>query len=175
MFIPFLFELRSRGVPVGVQEAIALARALEQGLHESSLDGFYHVARALLVHREAHLDAFDEAFLSHFRGVQVRSIEIHDELLQWLRDAAARHDLTPEEVALLQDMDPEELFKQFQERLEQQKERHDGGSHWIGTGVRHRSGMADRRGRASAWAARGGTAARSRWRRHGCSSPIAAT
>jgi uncharacterized protein len=134
MFIPFLFELRSRGVPVGVQEAIALARALEQGLHESSLDGFYHVARALLVHREAHLDAFDEAFLSHFRGVQVRSIEIHDELLQWLRDAAARHDLTPEEAALLQDMDPEELFKQFQERLEQQKERHDGGSHWIGTG-----------------------------------------
>ena len=134
MIIPFLFELRGRGVPVGVQEAIALAKALEHGLHESSLDGFYRVARALLVHREAHLDAFDEAFLSHFRGVQIRSIEIHDELLEWLREAAARSDLSPQEAALLQDIDPDELFEQFQQRLRDQKERHDGGSHWIGTG-----------------------------------------
>lgn len=134
MFIPFLYELRSRGIPVGIQEAIALARALERGLHDSSLDGFYHVSRALLVHRESHLDAFDEAFLAHFRGVQVRSIELHDELLQWLRDAARRQDLTPEERALLQDLDAEELFEQFQQRLREQKERHDGGNRWIGTG-----------------------------------------
>ena len=45
-FVPFLFELRSRKVKVGTQEAMSLARALSIGLHESSLDGFYHVARA---------------------------------------------------------------------------------------------------------------------------------
>ncbi len=65
MFVDFLYELRRRKVPVGTQEAVALARALERGLHESSLDGFYHVARALLIHSEAHLDAFDQAFLAH--------------------------------------------------------------------------------------------------------------
>ena len=62
MIVPFIYELRAREVPVGTQEAVALAQALAQGLHQCSLDGFYHVARALLVHSEAHLDAFDQAF-----------------------------------------------------------------------------------------------------------------
>ena len=31
MFIPFLYELRRRGVPVGLQEAVALAEALTSG------------------------------------------------------------------------------------------------------------------------------------------------
>ena len=48
---------------------IALARALREGLHGTSLDGFYHVARALLVHSEAHLDAFDEATQTWDMGV----------------------------------------------------------------------------------------------------------
>ena len=52
VFVPFLFELRARKIKVGAQEAMSLARALSMGLHESSLDGFYHVARALCVHRE---------------------------------------------------------------------------------------------------------------------------
>ena len=50
MIVPFVYELRQRGVPVGVQEALALASALEHGLHDSSLDGFYFVARSVLVH-----------------------------------------------------------------------------------------------------------------------------
>ena len=49
MFVEFLYELRKRKVKVGAHEAVSLARALGAGLHESSLDGFYHVARALLV------------------------------------------------------------------------------------------------------------------------------
>jgi hypothetical protein len=134
MFLPFLIELRKRGIPVGMQEAIALAGALQAGLHECSLDGFYHVAKSLLVHREAHLDAFDEAFLAHFRGVYAASIEIHEDLLSWLREAAQRQTLTPEQAALLQDLNPDELFEQLQQRLRDQKERHDGGNHWIGTG-----------------------------------------
>ena len=48
MFIPFLYALRERKVPVGTQEAVALAKALSLGLHEDSLDGFYYTARALL-------------------------------------------------------------------------------------------------------------------------------
>ena len=60
-FVPFLFELRAQKVKVGTQEAMALARALTLGLHDSSLDGFYHVARALCVHREGDLDSFDQA------------------------------------------------------------------------------------------------------------------
>jgi uncharacterized protein with von Willebrand factor type A (vWA) domain len=134
MFVPFLFELRSRKVKVGAQEAMALARALAAGLHESSLDGFYHVARALCVHREGDLDAFDQAFSAHFRGVELASAKMIDELEQWLKDPKMRRELTDEERALLQSLDMDELRKLFEQRLREQKERHDGGNRWIGTG-----------------------------------------
>ncbi len=134
MFVPFLFELRRRAVKVGLQEATALARALVMGLHDSSLDGFYHVARALCVHTEADLDAFDDAFLAHFRGVQGGSLELAKELDDWLRDPRARKELTPEELALLEALDPQALRRLFEERMREQKERHDGGNRWIGTG-----------------------------------------
>ncbi|WP_225408222.1 vWA domain-containing protein [Stigmatella hybrida] len=134
MFLPFLYELRRRGVPVGTQEALALAGALKAGLHDSSLDGFYHVARALLVHSEAHLDAFDQAFLAHFQGVESAGLELTRELLDWLKDARERRELSPEEQALLNSLDAAALEKLFQERLQEQRERHDGGNRWIGTG-----------------------------------------
>ena len=134
MFIPFLYELRSRRVPVGTQEAVALARALEAGLHASSLDGFYNVARALLVHSEAHLDSFDLAFSKHFQGLEESGAAIHEELLEWLKEAKGRPTLTDEEKALLESFDRETLEKLFADRLREQKERHDGGNKWIGTG-----------------------------------------
>jgi uncharacterized protein with von Willebrand factor type A (vWA) domain len=52
MFVDFLYELRETQGAVGAQEAVALAGRSTLGLHESSLDGFYEVARALLVHDE---------------------------------------------------------------------------------------------------------------------------
>jgi uncharacterized protein with von Willebrand factor type A (vWA) domain len=134
VFVPFLFELRKRKVKVGLQEAMALSRALVMGLHDSSLDGFYHVARALCVHSEADLDAFDEAFLSCFKGIEGKSLELVKELEDWLRDPKMRPDLSPEELAMLQHLDHEELRKLLEERLREQKERHDGGNRWIGTG-----------------------------------------
>ena len=79
-----MYELRGRGVPVGTQEVLALAQALDAGLHESSLDGFYNVARSVMIHSEAHLDSFDEAFLSFFKGIEVESKKLKDELWEWL-------------------------------------------------------------------------------------------
>lgn len=134
MFLPFFYELRRRGLKVGAQEALALAGALRAGLHDSHLDGFYHVARALLVHSETQLDAFDQAFLAHFQGVETASLELTQELLNWLEEARERPDLSPEEVALLEQLDPEEIRRLFEERLKEQKERHDGGNRWVGTG-----------------------------------------
>ncbi len=135
MFVPFLYELRAARVPVGTQEAVALAEALARGLHDASLDGFYDVARALLVHSERHLDAFDTAFLKHFKGVEAKAQQIHAELLEWLKEARRRRaELSPEELALLEALDRESLEKLFEERLREQKERHDGGNRWIGTG-----------------------------------------
>ena len=134
ILVPFLYELRAKKLKVGPPEALAMARALARGLHESSLDGFYHVARALCVHREADLDAFDQAFSSHFKGVTLEAIAIADELSQWLSDPMARRELSPEERALLESLDVDELRRMLEERLREQTERHDGGNNWIGTG-----------------------------------------
>jgi hypothetical protein len=134
MFVDFLYALRRRKIPVGTQEAVALAEALSRGLHGSCLDGFYQVARALLIHSEAHLDEFDLAFAEHFRGVQVDALRIADELLEWLKDPVRMRALTDEQRAALQALEPEELRRQFAQRLREQRERHDGGDQWIGTG-----------------------------------------
>lgn len=134
MFLDFLYELRARKVPVGTQEAVALGHALEKGLHDASLEGFYHVARALCVHSEAHLDDFDLAFAKTFRGVHVEAKKIAEELSAWLRDPKQLRELSEEEKAMIEALDLEEVLRQFEERLREQKERHDGGNRWIGTG-----------------------------------------
>ena len=135
MFVPFLYDLRRLKVPVGAQEAIQLAAALEAGLHDSSLEGFYHVARAILVHSEAHYDAFDQAFAHAFKGAELQAKELRSEILEWLEEAIERPtELTEEERAMLEQYDLETLKRMFEERLEEQKERHDGGNKWIGTG-----------------------------------------
>jgi len=135
MFVPFLYELRKRGVPVGPTEALSLAKALQKGLHDSSLDGFYDVSRALLVHSERHLDDFDLVFASYFRGLDVEVKKLKDELFDWLKDAReSDRQLTDEEKAFLEGLDPEEIQRMFEERLAEQKERHDGGNKWVGTG-----------------------------------------
>ncbi len=129
MFVGFLYELRRRKVPVGAQEAVALARALEAGLHDSSLDGFYEVARALLVHSEAHLDAFDQAFLAHYRGVQDQGDALLAELLGWLEEAEAKDlsERTPEEEAALLALGPEALQELLAARMRQQQRRRQQG------------------------------------------------
>jgi len=123
MFVGFLYELRRRKVPVGTQEAVALAEALEAGLHDSSLDGFYDVARSLLVHSEAHLDAFDQAFLAHFKGIEDKGDKLLLELVGWLEEAAGRspEERSAEEEAALEALGPEALKQLFEARMRQRQ------------------------------------------------------
>jgi uncharacterized protein len=134
MFVLLLLELRKRDVKVGLQEAMALAQALSLGLHDSSLSGFYHVARALCVHSETDLDAFDQAFSVCFGDVDNTSLDLVKDIEEWLRDPRTRRTLSPEQLDLLEHLNLGDLRRLFEERMREQKERHDGGAHWIGTG-----------------------------------------
>ena len=133
MLLDLFFELRKRQVPVSTHEWMALMQALALGLHESSLDGLYHLARAVLVKDLAHFDAFDAAFLTVFKGVQASALQLTQELLDWLSDPKNAKALSEEQKQLAQALGLEELRKLFEERLKEQKERHDGGNKWIGT------------------------------------------
>jgi uncharacterized protein len=133
MFVPFLYHLRAHGLTVTTTEWMALMQALSLGHARSSVDGLYHLGRALLVHRESDFDRYDLAFASFFDGVDA-AFDLVDEVLEWLRNPVTPASLTEEQRAALEAWDLERLRKEFEERLREQNERHDGGSHWVGTG-----------------------------------------
>jgi uncharacterized protein with von Willebrand factor type A (vWA) domain len=136
MFQEFFYELRKQGISVSTHEWLTLMQALGKGLHQSSLDGFYTLARSVCVKDVSEYDAFDLAFATTFRDAYAQSLNISEELLDWLNNPKAFPGLTEEERRMLQELDLEELRRQFAERLKEQKERHDGGNRWIGTGGR---------------------------------------
>ncbi|MCP4447425.1 MAG: VWA domain-containing protein [Myxococcales bacterium] len=134
MLIDFLFELRRQRVNVSSHEWMGLMEAMGKGLHNSSLDGFYRLARCICVKDISDFDAFDQAFLSYFKHVYVDVAAVTDDLLDWLRDPNKFDGLSEEERKMLQSLGLEELKRMFEERLKEQDERHDGGGKWIGTG-----------------------------------------
>lgn len=133
MLEPFFFLLRAKGVPVSLNEWIALAKALDMGLGKSSLTGFYHLGRSVLVKSEAHFDKYDSAFLEYFKGLQYAG-EIPDELMDWLNhseDADTEYDMSRAEW--LQHLSLDDMEKMLAERIDEQTEEHNGGNRWVGT------------------------------------------
>ncbi|MBJ96308.1 MAG: VWA containing CoxE family protein [Rickettsiales bacterium] len=131
MFIDFLFSLRRHGVPVATQQWLALHRALQDGLIADA-EELYGLGRAILVPSEARFDSYDLAFLETFR--ELEAADLKQAIADWLENPLPLPDLSPEAFERLTGMSLEELQRRFEEILEQQKERHDGGSRWVGTG-----------------------------------------
>jgi uncharacterized protein with von Willebrand factor type A (vWA) domain len=134
VLIDFLYELRAKGVKVSTHEWLALMEGLAKGLHDSSLDGFYRLCRTICVKDIALYDAYDEAFLSYFKDVHRASLLATEEMLAWLNDPKRLDSLSEEQRQALQSLDLDKLRELFEQRLREQKERHDGGNRWIGTG-----------------------------------------
>ncbi len=130
MFTTLLYTLRAQGVGAGLNEWLTFLGGLQQGL-ATDVDELYRFGRSILVHTEAHYDAWDVAFAAFTQGLDVRSdlrAALEEYLLDPLAYDAARGigDRTFEDLA--------ELMRAFEEILEQQSERHRGGSRWVGTG-----------------------------------------
>ena len=134
MFITFLTNLRGAGVPVSLREYLTLMEALEADLAEKQVEDFYYLARALLVKNEANLDKFDRVFGETFKGLELgEAIEAESIPEEWLRKLAEKH-LSEEEKAQIEALGGfEKLMETLRERLREQKDRHQGGSKWIGT------------------------------------------
>jgi uncharacterized protein with von Willebrand factor type A (vWA) domain len=134
MFLTFFVNLRQARVPVTPREYLDLMRALEHDLAAKSVDEFYHLARALLVKDERNLDKFDVVFAATFKGVLTVSAAVEAKELpaEWLRRLAERY-LSPEERAEIEKLGFEKLMESLRRRLAEQRERHQGGSKWIGT------------------------------------------
>ncbi len=134
IFLPFFYRLRGHGLRVTPQQWLTLIEALARGLHGSSLVGFYSLARGILVKDESELDDFDLCFRTHFEGVEEAAALIDKEVWDWLAAPAAPHPLDPDLRRFLDAVDIDALRAEFERRLKEQTERHDGGDHFIGTG-----------------------------------------
>ena len=134
MFASFFYLLRSRGLDVSLNEWITLLEGMERGLHGSSLTGFYHLCRCILVKSEAEYDRFDQAFLEFFKDVPFKG-ELPDELMDWLNHPSQDLRRTLEELRErgVPEETLEELLQQLEERLKEQTEEHNGGNYWVGT------------------------------------------
>jgi len=135
MFLDLFYGLRDEGVPVAIQEWQTFLRALEEGLHSSSLLGFYHLGRSCLIKSETYFDHYDRVFARVFKGIEgAAGDEVVQKVLDWLRDPKNFPNLTPGQLAQLERLGSDELMQRFLETLEKQTGRHDGGDKWVGTG-----------------------------------------
>ena len=134
MFTDFFYTLKDKKVPVSITEWMTLMEALSRG-YIGDLEDFYYLARAILVKNEGLFDHYDAAFQQYFKGIETPD-EISEQILEWLKDPINQMVLTDEEKAMFDNMDFDELIKEFEKRMKEQTEQHDGGSHWIGRGGR---------------------------------------
>lgn len=137
MFLPFFETLRRTGVPVSLREYLAFLEGMAAGLATYDAEGFYYLARTVMVKDERHLDRFDRAFAESFKGLEdipaQEVLEAVDLPADWLARMAEKH-LTAEEKAAIEALGGfEALMETLKKRLEEQKGRHQGGSKWIGT------------------------------------------
>ena len=134
MFPSFLEQLRAAGLPVSITEYLTLMGAMKAGVAEYSIEDFYFLSRAALVKDERHLDRFDRVFGAVFKGVEQAAGDPKREIPEeWLRKLAERM-FSAEEMEKVKALGGfDKLMETLRQRLEEQKERHQGGSKWIGT------------------------------------------
>ena len=135
MLLQFFTALREARVPVSLREYLILLGALERDLADKRVEEFYFLARTALVKDEAHLDRFDRVFGSVFKGLETVGEAVAPTAIpeEWLRKIAEKY-LTDAEKAEMKALGWDKLFETLKQRLAEQKERHQGGSKWIGTG-----------------------------------------
>lgn len=135
MFLDFFLLLKNQKVPVTLKEYLDLLRALEEEVVSYNIDDFYFMCRTILVKHEKDLDKFDMLFGAYFKGIeQIKTEDVLNIPEEWLKKNGERL-MSPEEMERIKQLgDLDEIMDRIKELMKEQKERHQGGNKWIGTG-----------------------------------------
>ncbi|HME54274.1 MAG TPA: VWA containing CoxE family protein [Candidatus Lokiarchaeia archaeon] len=133
MFEDFFYLLRDVGIPVSFTEWMTLQDALDKNLDNQSLLAFYYMARSILVKDIKYYDQYDQAFAFYFKDKTLPD-KVRQQLLDWLKNPANRRGLMQRFPDFFEGIDLDKLREDFEKLMREQKERHDGGNRWIGTG-----------------------------------------
>ena len=134
MFQRFFTELRHAKVPVSLKEYLVLLEALEKDVIPPLVDDFYYLSRATLVKDERTSTASTRcSATSQGRGVHAGGHRRDDPRgVAAGADREISHREEKQQIEALGGWD--KLMETLQKRLEEQKERHEGGNKWIGSG-----------------------------------------
>ena len=136
MLIDFFLKCKSAGLPVSTKEFLMLLEAMQADVISPSIDEFYYLSRASLIKDETKYDKYDKVFGEYFKGIESLHELAKEIPLEWLIKKNELQ-LTPEEKALVEKLGGwDKLMETLKKRLEEQKERHEGGNKWIGTAGR---------------------------------------
>jgi uncharacterized protein with von Willebrand factor type A (vWA) domain len=136
VFINLIDGLRKAGLPVSITEYLALVEAVNAGVSKYNVKEFYYLARSALVKDERNIDRFDRVFGVVFKGLEgdagLKGVDV-DVPEAWLKQLSQLM-LSEEDKAKIEALGGwEKLMDTLRGRLAEQKNRHSGGSKWIGT------------------------------------------
>ena len=134
MLVEFFYELRNAGLKPSVTEYLTLMAALAARVGGESIENFYYLSRATLIKDESLFDRFDQVFGRYFDGIQAATADLTTAIPDAWLEKLRQLDLSEEQKRQIEAMGGwDTLMETLKKRLEEQGERHQGGSKWIGT------------------------------------------
>jgi uncharacterized protein with von Willebrand factor type A (vWA) domain len=134
VFFNFVDELRAAGIKASFKEHLTLLEALDKNVIEQTPEAFYYLSRATFVKDEGLLDRFDQVFQRVFKGILTdygqQPVDIPED---WLKKLAERY-FSAEEMEKVKALGSwDEIMETLKKRLQEQQQRHQKGSKWVGT------------------------------------------
>lgn len=135
MLTNFFFHLRNNNLKVNIREHLTLLEALDKEVVAYNVEDFYFLSRAIYVKHEQNLDLFDKLFGQFFGDLENIPVEkLLDIDGNWLINKLLSELSDEEKEAIKAAGGLDELLERLKKTIEEQKERHEGGSKWVGTG-----------------------------------------
>ncbi|UTA70308.1 VWA domain-containing protein [Emticicia sp. 21SJ11W-3] len=136
MLLDFFYHLKANHLPVSLREHLTLLEALNKEVIAYNVEDFYFLSRAIFVKHEQNLDLYDKLFGEFFGDLE--SVPVESLLANMNEDWLKTHLLKELSEADKQGIEAmgglEQLLERLRDLLNEQKERHEGGSKWVGTG-----------------------------------------
>lgn len=132
MFGDYLYLLRSHGLKVSLTEWMTLMDALKRGMCRN-LNDFYYISRMILLKSESEYDKYDTVFLEYFHNIAEQQSEPSEQMREWLKppEMPKLDHLQAQGKLRSKKMDVEKAIKDYKNRIEDQKKKHEGGFKYI--------------------------------------------
>lgn len=132
MFGDYLYLLRSHGLKVSLTEWMTLMDALKKGLCKD-LNDFYYISRMILLKSESEYDKYDTVFMEYFKNIAEEKAEPSEQMREWLRppEMPKLDHLHAHGKLRSKKMDVDKAIRDFKNRIQDQKKKHEGGFKYI--------------------------------------------